>query len=126
MLGYVFFSEKKYDKAIEHFAQALENMEKKNPGSVNPTLCYNYAIARQMAGQIDEAAALLNKAMEKPRISRRLPSVCIPPAGRRRRPAVHRGAGGDGPHAAGRPKRLRLYRDPEQLPENLQGRHRGV
>ena len=65
MLGYVFFSEKKYDKAIEHFAQALENVEKTNPGSINPTLYYNYAIARQMAGQIPEAAALLNKAMEK-------------------------------------------------------------
>lgn len=65
MLGYVFFSEKKYDKAIEHFAQALENVEKKNPGSINPTLYYNYAIARQMAGQLQEAAALLNKAMEK-------------------------------------------------------------
>ena len=65
MLGYVFFSEKKYNKAIEHFAQALENVEKTNPGSINPTLYYNYAIARQMAGQIQEAAALLNKAMEK-------------------------------------------------------------
>lgn len=65
MLGYVFFSQKKYDKAIEHFAQALENAEKKSPDSINPTLYYNYAIARQMAGQVFEAAALLNKAMEK-------------------------------------------------------------
>lgn len=65
MLGYVFFSQKKYDKAIEHFAQALEDVENKNPGSINPTLYYNYAIARQMAGQIPEAATLLSKAMEK-------------------------------------------------------------
>ena len=65
MIGYVFFSEKKYDKAIEYFGQALESVEKANPGSVNPTLYYNYAIARQKAGQIPETAALLGKAMDK-------------------------------------------------------------
>ena len=65
MLGYVFFCEKKYDEAIKNFAQALDNVEKKTPGAISPTLYYNYAIARQMAGQFPEAAALLNKAIEK-------------------------------------------------------------
>jgi tetratricopeptide (TPR) repeat protein len=65
MIGYVFFSEKKYDKAIEYFEQALDSVEKANPGTANPTLYYNYAIARQMAGQIPETAALLGKAMDK-------------------------------------------------------------
>ena len=32
MLGYVFFSQKKYDKAIEYFAQALETLREKGSG----------------------------------------------------------------------------------------------
>ena len=65
LLGYVFFSQKKYDKAIEYFAQALESFKKKDPGSIDSALYYNYAIARQRVGQIHEAAALLNKVLEK-------------------------------------------------------------
>lgn len=65
MLGYVFFSQKKYDQAIEQFEQALKHAEKKDPESINPALYYNYAIACQMAGQIQKAAVLLNKALEK-------------------------------------------------------------
>ncbi len=64
MMGYVYFSEKDYEKAVEHFAQAVESAEKRTPDAVNPTLYYNYAVACLMAERIPQAASLLGKAME--------------------------------------------------------------
>ena len=65
MMGYVFFSGKDYEKAIEHFAKAVESAEKRTPDTVNPTLYYNYAVACLMAGRIPQAASLLGKAMDR-------------------------------------------------------------
>jgi tetratricopeptide (TPR) repeat protein len=66
MLAYVHFTQKDYTNAVEYFAKAeqviLKTREKER---INPTFFFNFAIARQMAGQLDEAAALLNRAFSR-------------------------------------------------------------
>jgi tetratricopeptide (TPR) repeat protein len=63
MLAYVHFIQKNYVQAVEYFGKAEKAILKtREPDRINPTFYFNFAIARQMAGQLDEAAALLNAA----------------------------------------------------------------
>ncbi|MFH0954300.1 MAG: tetratricopeptide repeat protein [Verrucomicrobiota bacterium] len=65
VLGYTYFSMKNYKKAVEYFDQARAAVEKETAEVVNPAFYFNYAVACQMAGQLDDAARLLNKAFSK-------------------------------------------------------------
>ncbi len=64
MLAFVYFARKEYTNAMDHFARARPMVEKEDPDTVNPVYYFNYAMACQMNGRTDEAAELLNKAIE--------------------------------------------------------------
>ncbi len=63
MTAYVYFTKKDYEKSVKYFEQAEKYLLKKTPENINPSFLFSYGLARQLAGQIDEAADLLNRAI---------------------------------------------------------------
>ena len=65
MAAYVCFSMKAYSNSVEHFAHALEQATRNTNQVISPGFYFNYAVACQMAGRLEQAAGLLNTAFEK-------------------------------------------------------------
>ncbi len=65
MIAYIHFANKKYAQAVEFFAAANRSITNLPPEKVNPGFFFNYAIAAQKAGLEDDAAQLLNRAMDR-------------------------------------------------------------
>jgi tetratricopeptide (TPR) repeat protein len=64
MLAYMYLSEGEYQKAMEPFAEAARLMEKSRGKPFVESFYLKYAIASQLAGGTNDAAALLYKAMD--------------------------------------------------------------
>ena len=65
MLALVYFSQEQYAKSIEYFEVALKNADADPESEINPLFLFNYALAAQRTADLDLAATLLNRAIEK-------------------------------------------------------------
>lgn len=63
MLAYVHYEQHEYARALDCFRQLNERAEKGEIRLVSPTFWFNYALAAQAAGELDEAAQFLNRAL---------------------------------------------------------------